>query len=334
MADKRRSARCAPLFTLPALVLAFHPLHHAHAQEKYPERAIRLVIPFAPGGQTDIMARRLAVKATPLLGQQVIPDNRSGAGGTIGSTEVARAKPDGYTLLMATSSTHAINPTAMEKIPYDALKDFAPVAVLGTIPMAVVVHPSIPARSLRELVALVKARPGQFSYGSTGVGGINHLGGELLKLQAGKLDITHVPYKSSGLALQDLMGGHMPITISTVSSAMQAHRDKRVRILAVASENRTLAAPDIPTAIEAGVPGMIAYTYNALLFPAGTPSHVIDRWTKTAAAIMAEDAFVKELIGLGVEPIRESNPQHAAEFLKRELARWVPVIKVAMLSSK
>lgn len=323
-----------PLLALTGLALLAYPPQRAQAQERYPERPVRLVIPFAPGGQTDIMARRLAVKATPLLGQQVVPDNRSGAGGTIGSTEVARAKPDGYTMLMATSSTHAINPTAMDKIPYDALKDFAPVAVLGTIPMAVVVHPSIPARHLRELVALAKARPGQFSYGSTGIGGINHLGGELFKLQAGKLDITHVPYKSSGLALQDLMGGHMPITISTVSSAMQAHRDKRVRILAVASETRSQAAPDIPTAIEAGVPGMVAYTYNALLFPAGTPGVVIDRWHKTAATIMADEAFVKELIGLGVEPIRDSNPQHAADFLKRELARWVPVIKAAMLSGK
>jgi len=334
MLDKRRRAHCASLLTLTTLALLAHPTQHAQAQEKYPERPVRLVIPFAPGGQTDIMARRLSVKASPLLGQQVVPDNRSGAGGTIGSTEVARAKPDGYTMLMATSSTHAINPTAMEKIPYDALKDFAPVAVLGTIPMAVVVHPSIPAKNLRELVALAKARPGQFSYGSTGVGGINHLGGELLKLQAGKLDIIHVPYKSSGLALQDLMGGHMPITISTVSSAMQAHRDKRVRILAVASETRSQAAPDIPTAIEAGVPGMIAYTYNALLFPAGAPSGVIDRWTKTTATIMGDEVFVKELIGLGVEPIKDSNPQHTAEFLKRELARWVPVIKAAMLSGK
>lgn len=334
MSNDRDVASCATLLALTALALIAHPTRPAHAQEKYPERPVRLVIPFAPGGQTDIMARRLSVKATPLLGQQVIPDNRAGAGGTIGSTEVARAKPDGYTMLMATSSTHAINPTAMEKIPYDALKDFAAAAVLGTVPMAVVVHPSIPARNLRELVALAKARPGQFSYASTGVGGINHLGGELLKLQAGKLDIVHVPYKSSGLALQDLIGGHIPVAVTTVSSAMQAHRDKRVRILAVAAENRSQAAPDIPTAIEAGVPGMVAYTYNALLFPAGTPSAIVDRWTRTAATVMADDAFVKDLIGLGVEPIKESNPQHAADFMKRELARWVPVIKAALLTNQ
>lgn len=300
------------------------------AQAKYPERPVRLVIPFAPGGQTDIMGRRIAAKATPLLGQQVIPDNRSGAGGTIGSNEVARSKPDGYTVLVATSSTHAINPTAMPKIPYDAVKDFAPVAILGTVPMSIVVHPSIPARNLAELVSLAKTRPGQFAYGSTGIGGINHLGGELFKLQAGKLDITHVPYKSSGLALQDLMGGHMPITISTVSSAMNAHRDKRVRILAVASEKRTEAAPDIPTAIEAGVPGMIAYTFNAILLPAGTPTPVIERWHQTVQSIMADAAFVKDLVNLGVEPIRDSNPKHAATFISGEIARWAPIIRTAM----
>jgi tripartite-type tricarboxylate transporter receptor subunit TctC len=334
MFDPRAAASCTALLALTAFALGIHPIQHAHGQEKYPERPIRLVIPFAPGGQTDIMARRIAVKATPMLGQQVVPDNRAGAGGTVGSNEVARAKPDGYTVLLATSSTHAINPTAMEKIPYDAVRDFAPVAVLGTVPMAIVIHPSIPAKNLRELVALAKARPGQFSYGSTGVGGINHLGGELLKLQAGRLDIIHVPYKSSGLALQDLMGGHIPITISTLSSAMHQHREGRVRILAVASDTRSQAAPDIPTAIEAGVPGMVAYTFNAVLLPAHTPPAIVERWHKTAAAIMADDAFVKDLVTLGIEPIRHSDPQHAADFIKREIARWAPVIKEAMPSGK
>lgn len=305
----------------------------ARAQEQYPERAIRLVIPFAPGGQTDIMGRRYGAKLTPLLGQQVIPDNRSGGGGTIGSAEVARAKPDGYTLMVATSSSHAINPTAMPKIPYDAIKDFSPVAVLGTVPMSIVVHPSLPAKDLRQFVALAKARPGQLSYGSTGIGGINHLGGELLKMQAGGLDIVHVPYKSSGLSLQDLIGGHIPIVISTLSAALNQHREKRVRILAVANDTRSRAAPEIPTAVESGVPGMIAYTFNVILGPAGTPKPVIDRLYKTTASIMADDAFIKDLVGLGIEPITDSNPQHAAEFIKREIARWAPVVKVALKPS-
>jgi len=306
----------------------------ARAQEQYPERAIRLVIPFAPGGQTDIMGRRYSAKIAPLLGQQMIVDNRSGGGGTIGATEVARARPDGYTLLIGTSSSHAINPTAMEKIPYDAIKDYAPIAILGTVPMSIVIHPSVPARDLRGFVAAAKARPGQFAYGSTGVGGINHLGGELFKMQAGGLNIIHVPYKSSGLSLQDLIGGHIPMVVATVSSAMVQHREKRVRILAVASDTRSRAAPDIPTAIEAGVPGMIAYTFNVVLAPAATPKPVIDRLHKATLAVMADEAFVKDLVSLGVEPITDSNPQHAAEFIKREIARWAPVIKVAMKPEK
>lgn len=169
----------------------------AQAQGKYPERPIRLVIPFAPGGNTDIVGRLFATKITPLLGQSVVIDNKSGAGGTIGSTDVARARPDGYTLLLGTSSTHAINPTAMDNPPYDPVKDFAPIAVIGIVPMSIAVHPSV-AGSLQELIKRVRANPGKYSYGSTGVGGINHLGGELFKKQAGGLDIVHVPYRSSG----------------------------------------------------------------------------------------------------------------------------------------
>ncbi|RPI46304.1 MAG: tripartite tricarboxylate transporter substrate binding protein [Betaproteobacteria bacterium] len=329
MFDPRRSRGTA---FAAALLCAFFlaPAQPAQSQEKYPERPVRLIIPFAPGGQTDIMGRRFGAKATALLGQQVLVDNRSGAGGTVGSAEAARAKPDGYTLLLGTSSTHAINPTAMEKIPYDAVRDFAPIAVLGTVPMSIVIHPSVPAKDLRAFVAQVKSRPGQYSYGSTGVGGINHLGGELFKMKAGNLDIAHVPYKSSGLSLQDLMGGHVPMVIATLSSAMTAHRQQRVRILAVAAEARSRAAPEIPTVIEAGVPEMVAYTFNVVLAPAGTSAAIVARLNKTAQAIMADDAFVKDLVSLGVDPITGSTPEHAGEFIKRELARWAPVIKLAL----
>ena len=306
----------------------------ARAQDNYPDRAVRLVIPFAPGGQTDIMARRYGAKVTPHLGQQVVPDNRSGAGGTIGSTEVARAKPDGYTLLMGTSSTHAINPTAMPKIPYDAVKDFSAISVLGTVSMSIVVHPSVPAKDLKQFVSQVKARPGQYSYASTGIGGINHLGGELFKKQAGGLDIVHVPYKSSGLSLQDLMGGHIPMVIATLSSAMQHHRDKRLRILAAASDKRSAAAPDIPTAIEAGVPDMIAYTFNVIVAPAGTPPAVVERLNNATALVMRDDAFIRDLIALGVDPITSSNPQHASDFIKKELARWAPIIRATLTETK
>ena len=299
----------------------------ARAQAQYPERPIRMVIPFAPGGQTDIMGRRLGARMAGPLGQQIVIDNRSGAGGTIGSAEVARAKPDGYTLLIATASTHAINPSAMPKIPYNAVRDFAPISALGTVPMSIVIHPSVPARNLKQLVAHVRANPGRYSYGSSGVGGINHLAGELLKMQAGGLDIAHIPYKGTGLGVQDLIGGQIPIVISTLSAALSHHRSGRVLILAVASEQRSVAAPDIPTAIEAGVPGMVAYTFNALLAPAATPKTIIDRLHRTTADIMSDKTFIEELIGLGVDPITDSDPARAAEMIRTELARWAPVIK-------
>lgn len=301
----------------------------ALAQE-FPERPVRLVIPFAPGGNTDIVGRRLGARIAGPLGQQLIVDNRSGAGGTIGSAEVARAKPDGYTLLLATSSSHAINPTAMPKIPYDAVKDFAGITAIGTVSQSLVIHPSIPAKNVREFVALAKARPGQFAYGSTGIGGINHLGGELFKQKAGGLNIVHVPYKSSGLSLQDVIGGHLPVVIATVSAALPHHRNNRVRILAIFNDERTPAAPDIPTSAEAGVPGVAVYTFNIVLAPAGTPAPVVDRLHKAFATVMADDSFAKELVELGVEPIRRSSPKHASDFVRTEIARWAPLVRASL----
>lgn len=308
------------------VVLGLPPLP-VQAQGKYPERPIRLVIPFAPGGGTDIMGRRFGAKITPLLGQQVVVDNKSGAGGTIGTAEVARARPDGYTLLVGTSSTHAINPSAMDKPPYDPVKDFAPVAVLGIIPMVIAVHPSVPAKTLRELVARVKASPGEYSYGSAGMGSINHLTGELFKKQAGGLDIVHVPYKGAGAALLDLVAGQIPIAMVTVSSATAHHRSGKARVLATFGEKRSNAAPDIPTAVELGVPGMLAYTFNVLLAPAGTPKPVIDQLHQATTKVMSDAAFQKDLEGLSIEPVTDSNPGKAAQFIKDELAKWAPIIK-------
>ena len=303
------------------------PSLSVRAQGKYPERAIRLVVPFAAGGGTDIMGRRFANKVTPVLGQNVFVENRGGAGGTIGTAEVARAKPDGYTLLVGTSSTHAINPSAMENLPYDPVKDFAPVAVLGIIPMVVAVHPSVPAKTLRALVARVKASPGTFSYGSAGMGSINHLTGELFKKQAGGLDIVHVPYKGAGAALVGLIAGQIPLAMVTVSSATVHHRSGKVRVLATFGEKRSNAAPDIPTAVELGVPGMLAYTFNVILAPAGTPKPVIEQLHKATMKVMSDAAFRKDLEGLSIDPVTDSNPEKAIRFIKEELAKWAPIIK-------
>ncbi|HEX2826978.1 MAG TPA: tripartite tricarboxylate transporter substrate-binding protein [Burkholderiales bacterium] len=201
---KRSTGRIASILALAAGVLPAGAF--AQTQETWPDRAVRLIVPFPPGGQTDNVSRHLAARIAPVLGQQLVVDNRGGAAGTIGSAEVARAKPDGYTLLIATSSTHAINPSAMPNVPYDAVKDFAPIAVLGTGPISLSVHPIVPARTLQQLIVAAKAKPGYYSYGSSGVGSINHLAGELFKTHAGRLKILHVPYKGAGPSMHDLIG--------------------------------------------------------------------------------------------------------------------------------
>jgi tripartite-type tricarboxylate transporter receptor subunit TctC len=319
----RISRVAAPMIVAGAAVLSANAVR---AQDRFPDRPIRLVVPFPPGGQTDNVSRQFGAKIAPILGQQLIIDNRAGAAGTIGAGEAARAKPDGYTLLMATSSTHSIHPV-MSKITYDAVKDFAPVRVIGTGPMTINVHPSVPSRSLRQLVADVKAHPGSYSYGTAGVGSVNHLGGELFKLRAGKLEILHVPYKGAGPALAELVAGQIPMTCSSLSGALPHHRSGRIRTLAVMKEERSPSAQDIPTTGEAGVPGAIAYTFNILLVPAGTPRSAIDHLNGALTRIMSDRGFADSLVKLGVDPIIDSNPFKAAAMIRTELDKWRPIIE-------
>jgi tripartite-type tricarboxylate transporter receptor subunit TctC len=303
------------------------------ANENYPTQPVRLIVPFPPGGQTDNVSRHLGAKIAPVLGQQLVVENRSGAAGTIGSGEVARAKPDGYTLLIATTSTHAINPTAMPNVPYDAIKDFAPVTVLGTGPIALSVDPLVPARTLRQLVADAKARPGYYSYGSSGIASINNLAGELMKMRAGNLQILHVPYKGAGPAMQDLIGGQIEMVCSTLSAALPHHRQGRVRTLAVMKEQRSIGAPDIPTTEEAGVPGVVAYTYNIIVAPAATPRGIVDQLSGAIGKVMSDRAFVDTLVKLGVDPVTDSGPDKAAAMIRSELARWTPIIQALGLGA-
>jgi tripartite-type tricarboxylate transporter receptor subunit TctC len=290
-------------------------------------------VPFPPGGQTDNVGRHLGVKMTSLLGQQVVIDNRSGAAGTIGSAEVATAKPDGHTLVVATSSTHAINPSVMSNVPYDVIKDFTPISVLGTGPIAVSVHPVVPARTLKALIADAKARPGYYSYGSSGVASINNLAGELLKTKAGNLEILHVPYKGSGPSIQNLVGGQIEIVCSTLSAALPHHRSGRIRTLAVMKDERSLGAPDIPTTAELGFPDVIAYTYNIILAPGNTPQPVVDKLSGTIGKVMADRTFTEILIRLGVDPISDSSPQRATTMIRAELAKWKPLIQALGLGA-
>lgn len=322
-------ASCAARAIAAAALLVLAPAG-VLAQEKYPERAIRLVIPFAPGGNTDIVGRRFAARLTPLLGRQVVADNRSGASGSIGTAEVARAKPDGYTLVIGTVSTHSLNPLTMANVAYDPVKDFAFVDTIGLTPMGIGVHPTI-ARTLPELVKRVKGAPGKFSYGSCGTGSICHLTGELFKKQAGALDIVHVPYRSSGQSVAEVVAGQIPILAGTFSSMVTQHRAGGVRILVVCNDKRSSSEPSVPAAPEVGMPEMLAYTYAVVAAPAGTPAAIVNQLHQATAKLMAEPAFQRELEALTVEPVAESSPAKTAQMIRSELAKWGPIVKDAGL---
>ena len=300
--------------------------------QKFPERPVRLVVPFAPGGVNDIIGRRYAQEITRVLGQNVIVENKAGASGAIGSQDVARAKPDGHVLLIANSTTHVINPITMTNMGYDALKDFVPIAVITVVPTGVAVHPSLPARNLKQLVAFAKANPGKLSYGSAGTGSITNLTGELFKKVGGGLDIVHVPYKGAGPGLQDLVAGHIPMYTPTISAAPLAyHKEGRIRMLAICSEKRLQAAPDVPTAIESGMRDMVVYSFNAILTTAGTPRAAVDQLHQATLKVMAEREFQDFLRQAGAEPVTDSSPDKTTRFLKSEIARWTPIVNEAHL---
>ena len=300
--------------------------------QKFPERPVRLVVPFAPGGVNDIVGRRYAQEMTRVLGQNVIVENKAGASGAIGSQDVARAKPDGHALLIANSTTHVINPITMTNPGYDALKDFVPIAVITVVPTGVAVHPSLPARNLKQLVAFAKANPGKLSYGSAGTGSITNLTGELFKKVGGGLDIVHVPYKGAGPGLQDLVAGHIPMYTPTISAAPLAyHKEGRIRMLAICSEKRLQAAPDVPTAIESGMRDMVVYSFNAILTTAGTPRAAVDQLHQATLKVMAERDFQDFLRQAGAEPVTDSSPDKTTRFLKSEIARWTPIVNEANL---
>lgn len=300
------------------------------AQEKYPDRPIRLVVPFAPGGETDLIGRMWAQKVAPHLGGSIVIDNKPGAGGAIGSTEVARAKPDGYTLLSGTTTTHVINPAAMATPSYDALRDFVAIGIVSTTPTSILVHPALPAQNLQELVTLAKANPGKYSYASAGSGTITNMTGELLKILAGGLDLVHVPYKGGGPAIQDVIAGHVAVGTPILSSSVLAHhRAGRVRILAVNSERRLQAAPELPTAIESGLANMKVVVFNGIFAPASTPQSVVQALHEATVKAKAEGEFAKDLERAGAELVVTSGPEHAARFIRDEIARWTPIVKAS-----
>jgi tripartite-type tricarboxylate transporter receptor subunit TctC len=297
----------------------------ARAQAGYPQRPIRLVVPFAPGGDGDLMARLWAKYATPLVGGTFVVENKAGAGGAIGAADVARAAADGYTLLLGTTTTQIINPGTLAKPSYDAVKDFALVGMVSMTPTCIVVNPNVPARSLQELVALAKQNPGKYSYGSAGPGTVTNLTGELFKLQAGRLEMTHVPYKGGGPAMQDLIAGHVPVITPILSSAVLAqHRAGKARILGVNSDKRLKAAPELPTSIEGGVPDMRVQVFNAVFAPAGTPAQAMDVLRRATVKMRSDPAFTADIEKAGAELFAQADEE---KFVRDEAARWTRVIR-------
>jgi tripartite-type tricarboxylate transporter receptor subunit TctC len=314
------------VLTLALAGFAAGAIPSAFAQDRYPTRPIRLVVPFPPGGIMDTVGRQWAERVSASLGSVVI-DNRGGAGGTIGAAEVARAKPDGYTILMGNTSTQILNPTAMRHPPYDPTKDFTAVDIIAQSPTSFVVHPSLPIRSLKELIAYARANPGKLSYGSAGAGTMTNLAGEMFKQLGGNLSILHVPYKGIGLATTDLLGGYIPMMTPHINAHFIAlHHSGKVRILAVASPKRIKAAPEIPAAVET-LPGMIAQLLSGIFAPAGTPPAIVERLSQASRKALADPAFRKWLVDAGSEAVEDGNPAGAQRLLETERKRLAPIIR-------
>ena len=312
---------------LLGMTAAVAPPWPAFAQEQYPSRPIRLVIPSVPAGVHDVIGRLWAERVKPILGTIVI-DNRGGGGGVIGANDVAHSQPDGYSILLGSTSTQVLSPAAMAQPPYDPVKSFAGVSVFSFSSTSIVVNPALPVHSLQELIAYAKANPGKLSYGSAGNGSITNMAGELFKRLAGGLDIVHIPYKGIGQGVTDLISGTIPMfSANATAQILDLARAGKVRILSVNSSERIKAATDIPTSIEAGLPGMVAQTTFAILAPAGTPAPIVARLDAATQRVMADEDFQKQLLNLGFEPVRGVGGDKATEVFKDELVRWTPILK-------
>jgi tripartite-type tricarboxylate transporter receptor subunit TctC len=301
----------------------------ASAQDSYPSRPVRMVVAFAAGGPTDTVARIIGARMGELLGQQIVIENRAGAGGNIGADFVAKSSPDGYTLLMATVSSHAINPGLYKKMPYDPVRDFSAVGQVGVQPTLLSVHPSVPATDLKSLVALVKADPGKYTYGSSGIGSILHLCGEQLKAAAGGLNIVHVPYRGSAPMMGDLVGGQISMAFDAMPTALPQVQSGKIRPLGAGVAKRVRALPDLPTLQEQGLRGFECYTWNVIVAPADTPAPIIATLNAAINKSMEDPAVLGRLQDNGVDPTPNVTPQQAGDFIKAELAKWAPIIKAS-----
>jgi tripartite-type tricarboxylate transporter receptor subunit TctC len=297
--------------------------------QNYPEKPVRIVMPFAPGGLTDNVVRVMSAKLAERLGQQVIIDSRPGANGNIGTQVVAQSAPDGYTLLAGFQGTLVINPFVYPKLPFDPVADFAPITILGDGTLILVAHPSVAANNIRELIALAKSKPGSLSFASTGTGSTSHLTGELLKQRAG-IDMVHIPYKGGGQAVGDAIGGQVPLLFTSVSTVAQHIKAGKLRALGISAARRSDALPDVPTFIENGLPDFVASSWIGLLAPAKTPSPIIARLHREAVAALQAPEVRERYAALGIDPVGNT-PEQYRDRIRADMARWEKVVRQAKI---
>ena len=311
---------------IAAYVFAFLMIGGPAYGQGYPVKPIRMIVPFAPGGNTDIIARVFTPRMSENLGQQIVVENRGGAGSVIGTEVVARAAPDGYMLLVV-SAAHTINPAMIKKLPYDSVRDFTPISLLADVPTAFVVHPSLPAKNVKEFITIARARPGQINYSTAGSGTVGHLAAELLSSMA-KIKLVHVPYKGTGQSMVDLVAGHVQMQLSSMPAAIQHVRTGRLRMIAQTGKTRSAAAPDTPTMEESGVPGFVVSSGFGMFAPADTPRAIVER-IHAALVKALNDAAVKETLGKQGAEVVASTPDEYDQFNRAEIAKWIKVVAQA-----
>jgi tripartite-type tricarboxylate transporter receptor subunit TctC len=298
----------------------------------FPERPLRLIVPFAPGGSTDVAARLLAEALGPLVGQSVIVENRAGANGAVASEAVIRSEPDGHVLLVASASTHGVNPAVARRLNFDPVADFAPVTMIGTTPLVLVSAPAFGATTLAELIARLRREPGKHSYASAGAGSITHLAGELFKLKADLADVVHVPYRGGGPAMQAVLTGEVAFTIESLASAASLIEGKRVQALAVGSAARQAVLPDVPTFAEAGLPGVELATWNMLLAPRATPPERVALIGRAAREALATEALRARLAAAGTTAIADASSEQTGRYLAAQIESFRAVVKAAQIA--
>ncbi|MGE0719236.1 MAG: Bug family tripartite tricarboxylate transporter substrate binding protein [Alphaproteobacteria bacterium] len=309
------------------IIAAFVAAAAPAVADDYPSKPVRMVVPFPAGSTTDLVGRILATKLGPALGQQVVIDNRGGSGGTLGTEYVARSAPDGYTILMGTIGTHSINPALYKKITYDPIKDFAPIAQFGTAPNVLVVNPSVPAKSVKELIAYARARPGEVNYGSSGSGTSNHLAGAMLAARE-KLEMVHVPYRGGAQAIEGLLRGDLRFMFYHFLPLIPYIEDGKMRALAITGATRATALPEVPTMAEAGMDDFVVSAWFGAYAPAGTPPAVVARLNKEIVAIINSAEMRDSLMKQGIDPISGS-PEDLTRLMRAELVRWAKVVELA-----